>query len=141
MLLRRLTLPRVSSVRKGRGRFSCNESIPSNLSGTRSAIARGCKGLKRNQEPECKKGIDLVGSLIVSLAYHPLADRPLFPFQVPIPESSLCESDSVLGNNPFCAHFLPYPSIPKPLQALLTLTEFHASKQSFIPVFNFPWDH
>ncbi|KAI5671039.1 hypothetical protein M9H77_11403 [Catharanthus roseus] len=42
-----------------------------------------------------------------------------------------CESDSVLGNNPFCAHFLPYPSIPKTLQALLTLNEFHASKCRF----------
>jgi hypothetical protein len=37
-----------------KGRFSCNESIPLNLSGVRSAIARGWKGLKRNQEPECK---------------------------------------------------------------------------------------
>ena len=37
-----------------KGRFSCNESIPFHFSGVRSAIARGWKGLKRNQEPECK---------------------------------------------------------------------------------------
>lgn len=51
-----------------KGRFSCNESIPSNLSGTRSAIARGCKGLKRNQEPECKAERDWLGWFTDSLA-------------------------------------------------------------------------
>lgn len=62
-----------------KGRFSCNESIPLNLSGVRSAIARGWKKGIKNQSAK-RKGIDLVGSLTVSLAYHPLADRPLFPF-------------------------------------------------------------
>lgn len=67
-------------IRIRRGRFSCNESIPLNFFGVRSAIARGWKGLKRNQEPECKAERDWLGSLIVSLAYHLQADRPLFPF-------------------------------------------------------------
>lgn len=51
-----------------KGRFSCNESIPSNFSGTRSAIARGCKGLKRNPEPECKAERDWLGWFTDSLA-------------------------------------------------------------------------